>query len=67
MCRPKRLNYSGNFHVVEDYGEYVLEFQYKGIKKKLNYDNLSRQGLFYKKRKLQREFDFFCRLMDLDV
>ena len=66
MARPAALNKTGNFHVEERRGDYVLVFEYKGIKKDLS-NNLSRQGLFYQKRKLQREFDFFRRLMDIDV
>ena len=66
MARPASLNKTGNFHVEECHGGYVLVFEYKGKKKYLS-NNLSRQGLFYQKRKLQREFNFFCRLMELDV
>ncbi len=67
MSRPRRLNYNGNFHVIDYYGQYRLEFEYKGKKKILPYDAMSRQGLFYKKRKLQKDFEFFCDIMDIDV
>lgn len=67
MSRPRSLNYNGNFHV-EDVGggEFKLVFEFKGIKKTLPY-GMSRQDLFYQKRKLQKDFEFFCNLMNIDV
>lgn len=69
MARPASLNKTGNFHVEERHGDYILVFEYNGKKKELynHFNHLSRQGLYYQKRKLQREFDFFRRLMDIDV
>ena len=79
MARPRALNKTGHFHVEgEPSTGYSLVFEYgkikkiictssKYLKKEPFYKPLTRQGFFYRKRKLEKEFEFFADLLNIDV